>query len=107
MVFSTTYLFFQDVERYFFLLFSPFNVDQINKSLIHPTFYGLQTPNEGINQRNLKIWADGQTKYALAVPKNLRVGVDFRPCIQGNIPRWASVVRATFIIVVCDQNQVS
>jgi hypothetical protein len=40
-------------------------------------FHGLRTPNEGINQRNLKIW---QTKYAMAVPKVLGVGVDFRPC---------------------------
>ena len=26
-----------------------------------------------------------QTKYDLAVPKNLRVGVNFRPCIEGYI----------------------
>ena len=30
--------------------------------------HGLWTPNEGINQRYLKIWAD------VAVPKNLGVG---------------------------------
>ena len=34
----------------------------------------IRTPNEGINQRELKIWADG------AVPKNLGVRVDFHPC---------------------------
>ena len=37
---------------------------------------GLWTPNEGINQRYLKNWA-------LAVPKNLGVGVNFRPCSEG------------------------
>jgi hypothetical protein len=36
----------------------------------------LQTPNEGINQKNLKIWAD------LAVPKNLGVGSHFRPAVK-------------------------
>ena len=42
--------------------------------------HGLRTPNEGINQRYLKNWAEmWQTKYASAVPKNLGVGVDFRP----------------------------
>ena len=45
--------------------------------------HGLQTPNESINQRNIKIWADVAAKYALAMPKNLGVGVDF----------WAFVVR--------------
>ena len=46
-----------------------------------PTKHGLRTPNEGMNQRYLKKWADAmwQTKYASAVPKNLGVGVDFRP----------------------------
>ena len=46
--------------------------------------HGLRTPNEGINDKNLKIWADVATKYALAVPKNLRVGVDFRPISEGD-----------------------
>jgi hypothetical protein len=43
---------------------------------------GLQTPNEGINQRNLKIWADVADKYALAVLKNLGVGVDFGRAVK-------------------------
>ena len=30
----------------------------------HQSSHGLRTPNEGINQRYLKNWADGQTKYA-------------------------------------------
>ena len=45
--------------------------------------HGLQTPNESINQRNMKIRADVAAKYASAMPKNLGVGVDF----------WAFVVR--------------
>ena len=48
-------------------------------------YYGLRTSNESINQRNLKIWADLETKYASTVPKNLKVGVDFRPCSEGDI----------------------
>ena len=44
----------------------------------------LRTPNEGMNQRNLKIRADVEGKYASAVPKNLGVGVDFRPCSEGD-----------------------
>ena len=55
----------------------------ILKIKVFAKFDGLWTPNEGINQRNLKIWADVQTKYASAVPKNLGVGVNFRPCSEG------------------------
>ena len=50
--------------------------------------HGVRTPNEGINQRNLKIWPDvschRQNSYASAVPKNLGVGVDFRLCSEGD-----------------------
>ena len=42
-------------------------------------YHGLRTPSEGINQRNLKIWAD-----ASAVPKYLGLGFDFWPCSEGN-----------------------
>ena len=49
---------------------------------MHAQMHGLRTPNEGIFQRNLKIWAD-VTKYASAVPKNLGVGVNFLPCSEG------------------------
>ena len=38
--------------------------------------HGLWTPNEGINQRNMKIWADVADKTAL--------GVDFRSFIEGD-----------------------
>ena len=46
--------------------------------------HGLRTPNEGINQRNLKTWANVADKYASAVLKNLGVGVDFRPGSEGD-----------------------
>ena len=52
--------------------------------IIYGHFHGLRTPNEGTNQRYLKIWADAQTKYAPAVTKNLGVGVDFGPCREGD-----------------------
>jgi hypothetical protein len=45
--------------------------------------HGLRTPNEGINQRYLKNWADVADKYAAAVPKNLGLGLNFWPCSEG------------------------
>ena len=44
----------------------------------------IRTPNEGMNQRNLKILAVRQTKYALAVRTILGVGVDFRLFTEGD-----------------------
>ena len=55
------------------------------------SYYGLRTYNEGMNQRNLKIWADVADDicmYASAVPKNLEVGVDSWPCSEGNFPQY-------------------
>ena len=60
----------------FFQLLSSISWIPIGKS--DSFSHGLQTPNEGINQRSLKIWADVKP----AVPKNLRVGVDFWQCIE-------------------------
>ena len=34
-----------------------------------------------------------QTKYASAIPKNLGLGLNFRPCSDRLFPLWASVVR--------------
>ena len=34
-----------------------------------------------------------QTKYASAVPKNLGLGLNFRPCSEDYFLLWASVVR--------------
>ena len=55
---------------------------------VHP-MHGLRTPNEGMIQRNLKIWAD------VAVPKDFGVGVDFWPCSDGDFltGRPLSVIR--------------
>ena len=44
----------------------------------------LPIPNEGMNQRNLKIWANVVDKICFGRTKNLGVGVDFRPCSEGN-----------------------
>ena len=46
--------------------------------------HGLRTPNEGINQRNLKFGPMWQTKYALAIPMNLGLEFYFRPCREGD-----------------------
>ena len=50
--------------------------------VLHTFAHGLRTPNEGINQRNPKIYADAADKYASAKPKNLGVGMDFRSCSE-------------------------
>ena len=48
--------------------------------------HGLQTPSEGINQRNLKLWAEMADKICFDRPKNLGLGLDFRPCSEGDFP---------------------
>ena len=45
--------------------------------------HGLWTTNEGIDQRNLKIWANVADKYASAEPKK-GVGLDFQSCNEGD-----------------------
>ena len=47
---------------------------------------GLGTRNEGMNKRNMKILSNvaDKTKYALAVPYNLGLGVDFWLCSEGD-----------------------
>ena len=43
--------------------------------------HGLRTPNEGKNQRRIgPMW---HTKYAAAIPINLGLGLNFRPCSEG------------------------
>ena len=44
-----------------------------------------------------------QTKYALAVPKNLGVGVDFRPCSEGDFLTRKSVVRDLVVHSSCQR----
>ena len=46
--------------------------------------HGLQTSNEGINQRNLKIWADVADKICFGRTQQLGMGVNFRPCSDGD-----------------------
>ena len=50
--------------------------------VLHCT-HGLQTPNEGINHRYLKNWADVAHKIASVVPKNFGVGLNFQPSSEG------------------------
>ena len=54
--------------------------------------HGLRTPNEGINQRYLKIWADVADKNASA--KQFGIGIEFSAVQWRQFPLWASVVRA-------------
>ena len=49
----------------------------------HDCYHGLRTPSEGINQRNLKIWANAADKICFG-HKNLGLGFDFWPCSEGN-----------------------
>ena len=46
--------------------------------------HGLRTPNEGINQRNLKFWANVTDKICFPVPQNLGLGFDFWPYSEGD-----------------------
>ena len=48
-------------------------------------YHGLRTPNEDINQRYLRNWANVADKicFGRAVPKNLGLGLTFRPCSEG------------------------
>jgi hypothetical protein len=74
---------------YFLLVFIPESALIFNLILnLGPDFdvssHGLLTPNEGIIQRNLKFWADVADKKCSAIPKNLGLGFDFRPCSEGD-----------------------
>ena len=46
-------------------------------TMITCIYHGLQPPNEGINQRNMKIWADVADKICFG-RTYMAVGVDFR-----------------------------
>ena len=48
------------------------------------TDHGLRTPNKGINQRNLKIWADVADKICFGRTKKSGSGSEFRPCNEGD-----------------------
>ena len=49
-----------------------------------PFLQGLRTSNEGIYQRNLKMWANVSNKICFGVSKNLEVGLDFLLCSEGD-----------------------
>ena len=53
------------------------------KEITHDLNHGLRTLNEGINKKPCNFGPMWQTKYALAVPINLGLGFDFRPCSEG------------------------
>ena len=65
----------------FFVCFANQEITTLHFFLItsNATFHGLRTPNEGINQRYLKNWADVADK----VPRYLGVGVNFWPRSEG------------------------
>ena len=52
-------------------------------NLLHAYNEPINLYSEGINQRYLKNCADVAGKYALAVPKNLGLGLNFRLCSEG------------------------
>ena len=53
---------------------------------VHRVHHGLWTPHEVINQRNLKIWADVADKICFGRTQQLGMGVNFRPCSDGDFP---------------------
>ena len=57
-----------------------YHLADLSTTYLYNTYHGLRISNAGINQRYLKNWADGQTKYASAVPRNLGLGVNCQPC---------------------------
>ena len=69
--------------------------------------HGLRTPNEGINQRNLKTWEDVADKICFG-RTFLEVGVDFRPCSEGHFltRRPESVCRFQELLLRCKKGLV-
>ena len=45
------------------------------KAEIYGQVHGLWTPSEGINQRNLKIWADAADKIGFGRTQKLGIGI--------------------------------
>ena len=43
----------------------------------HQHYHGLRTPNEGINQRYLKNWADVADKICFGRTKKFGIGIEF------------------------------
>ena len=55
--------------------------------------HGLRTPNEGINQRYLKNWANVADKICCRHTKKFGSGSEFSAVQWRLFPLWASVVR--------------
>ena len=55
--------------------------------------HGLRTPNEGINQRNLKFWADVADKICFGHTYKFGIGIWFSAGQWKRFPHRASVVR--------------
>ena len=53
------------------------------KIVSNMTIHGLRTPDEGINQRNLKFWANVADTICFAAPKNLGLGLNSWPRSEG------------------------
>ena len=64
------------------MISSTFADPELYKAVSH--IHGLRTPNESINQRNLKIMADVADKICFGRTKILGVGVDFQLCSEGD-----------------------
>ena len=63
------------------------------KIAYYSVIHGLRTPSEGINQRNLKIWADAADKICFGRTKKFGIGIEFlatsslgvrSPCVHLN-----------------------
>ena len=63
-----------------------------NVSSYHTT-HGLRTPYEGINQRNLKFWADVANKICFGRTYKFGIGIWFSAVQWRRFPHRASVVR--------------
>ena len=79
---------------------SNFNFESLSNSsvasatiLCNPKYHGLRTPNEGINQRYLKNWADVADKICCRHTKKFGSGSEFSAVQWRLFPLWASVVR--------------
>ena len=58
--------------------------------------HGLRTPNEGINQRNLKFWADVADKICFGRIYKFGIGIWFSAVQWRRFPHRASVVRGFY-----------
>ena len=53
--------------------------------------HGLRTPNEGINQRNLKIWADVSDKICFSRTLKFGTGFEYSALQWSLYPLWAMI----------------